>query len=507
MDCARLLLIPPLVLTAVASALAQVADAAEPRVATTCLGKQVTIVASTEVTVGTDADDVVAMTPLGWSTFDALGGNDTICLALGAASEGGRDPQPPSGQVDAGAGDDVVVDESPNYTGAIMRVGLGVGDDSFTGSDLPETVYTDSSPTAFEEPVPAGTQRDFVATGGGADVVWTSAPTGGLNADRITFGSGTAHAFYVGGMSPDGLLDMANATSASLGLPLPGAAEPLARGELVVDNAARRATVGGAQVLAWSGEIRSFRFGRDAGTSSGLPVSFVGTDADEGVTVAGGPIGDVNLGGGDDALWVEAYNDPFVPRSAHGAAGTDWAAIQTDCLTLTVSLADSVTCDGTTGPFGGFEQVIGQTDRGSSHVTVIGTDASERLVANGDHVAVLGRGGSDVILVDEGWTTRVDGGRGADHIVATGDNVVVRGQGGPDRVLLQGSPGYLLFGMEPPEVERQVATGGRGADVLRGTSQKAADRLIGGRGRDVVDGRGGIRDYCTAETIRRCERP
>jgi hypothetical protein len=127
MVSARLFPIPSLALAVAASVLVPVAQAAAPGAATTCLGKPVTIVASTEVTVGTEADDVVAMTPLGWSTFDALGGNDTICLALGAAREGGRDPQPPAGRVDAGAGDDVVVDESPDYPGVTMDVGLGVG--------------------------------------------------------------------------------------------------------------------------------------------------------------------------------------------------------------------------------------------------------------------------------------------------------------------------------------------------------------------------------------------
>jgi hypothetical protein len=61
-----------------------------------CLGKPVTIVASTTVTTGTEGDDVVAMTPSGWSRFDALSGNETICLALGTAT-GGRDPMPPTG--------------------------------------------------------------------------------------------------------------------------------------------------------------------------------------------------------------------------------------------------------------------------------------------------------------------------------------------------------------------------------------------------------------------------
>lgn len=492
---------------ATVSALVQAPAGAEPgAAATTCRGKPVTVVASTSVTTGTEGDDVVAMTPLGWNRFDALGGNDTICLALGASS-GGRDPRPPTGVVDAGPGDDVVIDESALDPGAGMYVGLGTGDDSFTGNDLAEEVYADSAPQAPDASVPAGSQRDVIHTGGGGDAVWSTAPEGGLNADTITFGSGTARVVYRGAMAPEGLLDVTTAVSARLELPLPGAAEPVARGELTVDNVARRATVGAAQVLTWSGQILGFRFGRDAGTSSGLPVSFTGSDAPEGVTVAGGPVGDIRLAGGDDALGVEAYNDPFVPRSADGGAGTDTAAIDTACRTLTIALARSATCDGSTGPFVGFELVRGSSGSGGSEVTVVGTGEGERLVANGDLVTVRGRGGADEVLVDEGWTVRVRGGGGRDRIAASGDDVIVRGQRGGDRITLLGSPGYRLFGSEPPETRRQVALGGRGPDILKGTSQRRPDRLVGDRGRDYADGRAGERDFCDAETIRRCERP
>ena len=322
MSPARRLVVQPVCLVAVAAMFAAAPSAADPGVpATTCVGKPVTIVATTTVTSGTEGDDVVAMTPSGWSRFDALGGNDTICLALGIAT-GGRDPMPPTGVLDAGPGNDVVVDESALHAGAVVNVGLGTGDDSFTGNGLDERVFADSSVLSYADPVPAGTQRDTVSTGSGADTVWTAAPAGGLNADQITFGAGgTAQAVYRGAMSPQGLLDVSAASVARLELPEPGAAEPVARGELAVDNVARRATVGGAQVLTWTGDVDSFRFGRDAATSSRLPVSFTGSDADEAVTVAGGPVGDVRLAGGDDSLTVEAYNDPFVPRSADGGPG------------------------------------------------------------------------------------------------------------------------------------------------------------------------------------------
>src|SRR5690606_13184542 len=101
----------------------------------------VTIVATAQVTTGTEGDDVVAMTPEGWNTFDALGGDDTICLAPGAPS-GGRDPRGPWGVVNAGPGNDVVINESMQGSG--MTVFLGGGDDRFTGTSFSEAVFADT---------------------------------------------------------------------------------------------------------------------------------------------------------------------------------------------------------------------------------------------------------------------------------------------------------------------------------------------------------------------------
>jgi hypothetical protein len=484
---------------------APAASSAQPA-ATTCLGRAVTVVASSSVTTGTEADDVVAMTPGGWNQFDALGGNDTICLAVPAAITGG-DSWPPTGWVEAGAGNDTVVDESEIAAGAQVNVGLGAGDDSFTGNGLSERVFADTSTQTYDGAVPAGTHRDVIATGAGADTVYTAAPEGQLNADRIVFGAGEASVDYRGAMGPDGVLDVSAASSALLRVPRPGAASPVGIGELVVDNVAHRATVAGSPVLRWTGEISFFQFGRDAGTSSGLPVSFIGTDADEGVTVSGGPIGDVRFGAGDDFLKVEAYNDPFVPRSTDGGPGSDTAQIDTHCVVLTVVVDESATCDGNSGPFTGMEEVLQSSDVGGGQVTLIGTNRDERLVAIGDRVVVRGRGGDDDVLVDEGWTTRVRGGDGDDRIYVEGDDVVVRGDAGADRIRVDGPLNYYLFGGKPVETRQHVALGGRGPDVLIGSDYGVADRLVGGRGRDRADGRKGHRDYCRAEVVSRCERP
>ena len=487
-------------LAVVGVALVPMTAGAEPGVAaTTCLGKPVTIVASTAVTVGTEGDDVVAMTPSGWSNFDARGGNDTICLALGKDYV----DSPASGTVDAGAGDDVVINEASPAAGASMSVGLGAGEDTFTGNNTPAHVFADSAFT-YGLPTfpPAGAQRDVINTGTGGGSVASVAPPGGLNDDRITFGGGDAQVVYIGAMGPQGLVDLTAAAAQTLWFPLPGAVEPLGRGELLVDNVSRRATVGGAQVFAWSGEVNVFLFGQDGATSSRLPVSFVGSEADEDVTVSGGPVGDVRLAGGDDSLSMQTYNDAFVPRSADGGAGSDSARLETRCLHMRVENDGSATCDGASGTFGGFEEVIATSLRSDSTVDLIGTAAAERLVAHGGRVTVLGRSGADEILVDDARTTRVSGGGGGDDMYVTGADVIVKGQAGRDRIVLAG-----LQGGPAAAVARQVALGGRGADELRGTDEVGGDRLVGGRGRDSANGQGGKLDRCLAETTKNCELP
>lgn len=477
---------------------------AEPGVAaTTCLGKPVTIVATPDATVGTEGDDVVAMTPSGWSTFDARGGNDTICLALGMAFNNPRDSIPPTGLLDAGAGDDVVVNEATESPGATMSVGLGVGEDTFTGNGTPASVFADSSVVYGLPPSPpAGSQRDLIDAGTGGGAVTSVAPVGGLNEDRIVFGGGAAQVVYGGAMGPSGLVDVTAAgSSPSLWLPQPGAVEPVGRGELTIDNVGRRATVGGAQVMTWSGQFSTFSFGQDGGTSSGLPVSFVGSEADEDVTVSGGPVGDIRLGGGDDSLSVHAYNDAFVPRSADGGPGSDSAVLETACVTMRVAVTRDISCDGFSGPFGGFDEVIATSLRSGSTVSLVGSATAERLVASGGRVTVHGRGGADEIGVDDASTTRVSGGGGADDIWASGGDVIVKGQTGSDRIELLGPEGGRA-----PAVTRQVALGGRGADQLRGTDETQGDRLVGGRGKDQANGKGGKHDRCVAEATKNCER-
>ncbi|WP_162799340.1 hypothetical protein [Nocardioides sp. 616] len=486
--------------------------------ATTCLGKPVTIVATTEVTTGTEGDDVVAMTPGGWFSFDALGGDDTICLAQIESIPGPYGQA--TGRADAGPGDDVVV--NPPGTGAYsLEVGLGAGSDTFTGnSETGERVFAESTTDDYDDhtdPPPPGDQRDVIDMGGGpeeryvpewyADAVWSIAPPGGANADRITFGVGGSYLYYTGAMAPEGNLDVTAATHTTLHLPKPGGAEPVARGELLVDNVAHRATVGGVQVLAWQGHIGTFNFGDKMGVDWTLPVSFLGSDAAESLRYDYGTYGDVRLGGGDDFLETSEYASSrgLTFRSADGGPGRDRIALINRCSTLTIRLAGKMTCEGTSVPFTGFEGVRATARVADGRVTVVGTAVDDYISVRANQVKVDAGAGDDDVW-PRGRKVRVNAGPGADRVDVQAQDVVVRGQAGPDRISL--AYPYDAVPGKKPRVRRWVALGGPGRDVLKGTHQKrpVGDRLIGGPGRDRADGDAGKLDYCDAEVTRRCER-
>ena len=477
---------------------------------TTCHGKPVTIIATSTVTVGTEGDDVVAMEPGGWTRFETLGGNDTVCLALPAEITtdhyGTRER---IGTLDAGPGDDAVTNLTPaGTTGTTTTVLLGLGSDTFTGADVGEVVHADlgwghvADPDAGD-PTLVGQQADVVT---GAATVRSVAPVGAPNADRITFGTRGGWADMTGPMGPQGLLDFSAASEPRLevrslrrlGVPFSG--------EVLVDNRSRTVAAGGETLLAWSGDVPTFALGTPRRlVVMGPAVGFVGTDADEDVTFTDVLVGVVDLGGGDDGLSVQSWNNAFIPRSADGGSGRDHASIDSVCHTeLRVRVDRTVACDGRSGPFTGFRDVVATgSDALGAATVVVGTDRSERLAASGRDVVLRGAGGRDDLLVDDSWSARVHAGAGADRVVASGDDVVVRGQDGRDRIELFGSAGLTAPSGARPQ---QVALGGTGRDVLLGTTTDG-DRLVGGPGKDRADGRKGRRDHCVAEVVRRCERP
>lgn len=471
----------------------------------TCQGKAVTIVATVDVRRGTEGDDVVAMEPGSWFTFDALGGNDTICLAPGVGP-GGSDPLPRV-FLDAGAGDDTVVNLTPaGTTGIATTVVLGLGSDTFQGAGVGEEVYAEKQVADLDDPYAVdptfvGPQTDVVS---GAASVHSSAPNDAPNADRITFGQGAARVVLDGPMAPSqGSIDVSAATTAALVLRRPSALRASRPGALSVD-AEHRWIAADVPLVWWTGEVDDFTIGNPLLRAGEPVVHFDGSPSSENVTFADVPMGTVSLGSGDDSLTVQALNHGYVPAVAYGGPGRDAASITAVCRELDVRIDRGARCDDVTGDFGSFHDVVATSRVPGSAVTVVGTGLRNRLVASGERVTVNGRGGADELGVDDSHRARVQGGAGADEVWASGDDVVVRGGAGADRIELQGSAGTTPVGRAG--TPQQVALGGRGNDVLVGTTTRP-DRLVGGVGKDRADGRRGDRDFCVAEVTRRCERP
>ena len=415
----------------------------------TCQGKAATVVGPTDGfnTVGTEGDDVI-VAPLGnQGRVLGLGGSDTICLVDGASGPS-RDPIV---SVDAGAGNDTVHNLRSDGTGSVE---LGPGADTYVGNDFPERVYGSMS-----WPLEGDTDIDVFQTGGGVDVI-TSGAAGVANHDSISTGAGSDSIWY-GGTAAGALLDN-GPTADSLYL-----VEPWT-GELVVDNVARRASIGGSTVLSWT-SVDGFSMR----AAPGGHVTFIGSDADEDLALYGSvrdlaaPAA-VSTGGGDDSVRLENY----LPSSVDLGEGYD-SLTYLACHRAYVSLAVSAECLGRDGvelstALAGIESFHGQTANG---LTVEGSDRADRITALSTYVLVRSDRGADHVFARGARITQVHGGRGNDRIKGVGDRGV-------------------------------ILNGGRGADVLRG--DRGPDQLRGDLGRDVAWGQQG-KDECKTEVRHGCE--
>lgn len=415
----------------------------------TCQGQAATVVGPTDGfdTVGTEGDDVIVAPVGNQGRVLGLGGNDTICLVDGASGPS-RDPIV---SVEAGAGNDTVHNLRSDGTGSVE---LGPGADTYVGNDFPERVYGSMS-----WPPEGDTDIDVFQTGGGVDVI-TSGAAGVANHDSISTGAGSDSIWY-GGTAAGALLDN-GPTADSLYL-----VEPWT-GELVVDNVARRASIGGSTVLSWT-SLAGFSMRAVPGSR----VTFVGSDADEALALHGS-VRDlaahaaVSTGRGDDIVRLEDY----LPSSVDLGEGYD-SLTYLACHRAYVSVAVSAECLGRGGEelstaLAGIESFHGETANG---LTVQGSDQADRITAIATYVLVRSGRGADRVHARGARTTQVVGGRGADRIKGLGRRGV-------------------------------VLHGGRGADVLRG--DRGPDELSGDLGRDVAWGQLG-EDECEAEVRHGCE--
>ena len=197
----------------------------------------------------------------------------------------------------------------------------------------------------------------------------------------------------------------------------------------------------------------------DAGISTG-GVSFVGSDADESVSIINrgqdlAAPSRITTGGGDDSVGLQAY----LPASVDLGEGDDslsFAACHRAYVTLDVS-AECLTADGRelSTALAGIESFVGSSVDG---LTVRGTDRA-------DHITILARH----VLVRSG--------PGADDVYADGENTVeVVGAAAPTSFSVYAPDGAIL-------------RGGWGDDVLDGSA--GADTLLGGPGTDMAYGRQG----------------
>jgi hypothetical protein len=443
----------------------------------TCQGKPATVVGST----GTEGDDVMVVAPQQGVTAQALGGNDTICIV--AAPEIGIR----SVIVDAGAGDDTVVNESADVDDVWYATILGLGADSYVGLDAVIPDNPKASP--FHETVYAGVRDlttggvdgsldvdvDVIDTRGGDDVVHSGTTTpGATNNDTVLTGTGEDTVEWAGERRGSGTLDLGTGDNTL-------AVHPGWQGtSTTVSGPARAAVVDGRTVLRWAGSVTQYDL--NLGTRDQV---FAGTNADEtlvlapqahqpGSATAGGRRV-ISMGGGDDDLALYSMGSGRVT----GGPGRD-SYSGNGCSIATVRIGGTFTC----GPaadtaiqhafaFDDFEDLLIT----GGDVTVLGSDADEKIkVVAGKRIRVRGRGGDDVLNANANGRLR---GRAP---------VVLAGGTGVDRVVGSSAPDRLL--------------GGGGKDTLFGDAGN--DEILGGPGRDKAFGQHG-RDRCVAEVRRSCE--
>ncbi len=406
-------------------------------------------------TVGTEGDDVI-VAPLspGSGFVQGLAGDDTICLVGG----GVPDPAAVPVRVDAGGGDDSVLNQTVSSLSPLVT--LGAGSDHYVGNDFAEVVGTGELSI-----IDSGV--DVVETLGGNDNIASGSPAGVENHDLISTGAGRDVVYY---LNPSGEL-VDNGTGA----------DTLAFGSLtphawLIDNVGGRLSVGDLTMLTWT-NVNTFRTSETKGDS----FSFRGTDADEtfvvdglenGVTFRGGSI---STGGGNDTVELQNY----LPGRVDLGAGTDDLLYQMygACRSATMTMGGSADCTTLEGQdevvatrLVGIERLGAQTRH---RLDVVGTAHRDVITANSPVLRIHSGAGADRVQTEKAADSKVWGGRGNDTLT-----------------------GFVRKSL--------VLRGGRGDDILRGAA--TPDRLYGGSGRDRAHGRGG-RDICVAEVRTGCELP
>ena len=245
--------------------------------------------------------------------------------------------------------------------------------------------------------------------------------------------------------------------------------------DLVIDNAAGRATIAGQVRATWSG-LEEFRLLRSATRA----VTFVGSDVNEDVfdSGVGDSLADVDLGKGRDSFHVDVA--PLEGSRLRGGGGRDLVEVTSQETGLELDLKRHRMVVGASTPYYVSTPDLEDAILQAPDVLLRGDETANHLGFAACRAVVKGREGRDDIrwyagsfafALDCAESARIDGGPGRDDL---------EGTRGPD-----------------------VLNGNDGTDVLHG--RNGADKLFGGRGFDTASGGQG-RDTCRAERERSCER-
>lgn len=471
------------VLLAAGLAFAAVPANAEPL---TCQGQAVTVTGD----IGTAGDDVMVVGSTATGTASSGAGNDLVCIRVTSSRE------PLTYGVDAGPGDDRVVNESTDLNTRLSVV-LGSGADTYLGSDVTGELVVGGASAWGRAGDTSDVEADAIDTRGGSDAVYSgSVDPGTRNQDRITLGDGDDSLHWAGELV-GAAVDL-GAGNNSLALYAGWQAD-----DLHIDATTSTVSADARPVLRWTGAVRTYLLRVDT-----LRTRFTGTDAAESLRYAiahpetpGSAILpdparrlDADMGGGDDSIteW------DFVGGSLVGGPGDD--ALQAGaCLEADVRLGETFSCLAAYSPRVEYTSTLDAWEEiqvPGGLVNVVGTTGPDRVIASGSRVRVRGRGGDDWLAASGSrsrtrtpWMVVLDGGPGNDTVSGGYGHDKLIGGSGRDRIA--GSSGDDLL------------IGGRGADHL--TAGKGRDEVRGGRGRDRADGEAG-RDRCVAEVRRSCER-
>jgi Ca2+-binding RTX toxin-like protein len=453
----------PLVLATLTAAL--IASASAPA-ASSCLGRQATIVSSATRIVGGKAPDVIVVQGAGRHTVKGLGGNDKICGGPGEdAIDGGKGVD----SVDGGDGrDSLVGGKGPD------RLDGAAGDDYLNGAQGSDAIEggegnDDLLGDKGNDSVDGGPGDDRLEGGPGDE----KSLAGGPGADTIAGGAGSDDA---DGGEGDGDIVRGDAGTDRLDGG-PGAQdivsyETATRGGIRISLAANQAKGDGHDALAGFEDVVG---SPQADTIAG----------DGGLNRLDGGVGDDSLsgGGGDDAF---------------GGPGSD-------------------TCDGfatesscgpeTSPPASAAYAIVNQGLAGSSLVLQGGQGADDlKISRQGEAWAISDNG---PIFAGEGCASAagptavtcpgpaaralvvVTGGDGADGIaidpsVPSSAKVRINGNGGGDTIVGGAGDDVLEAGenYNAPDDGGDTLTGNGGSDVLY--ADPGADQLHGGAGDDLL---------------------